>query len=84
MQFKCNTVIVFPVLYIENKRIILRPQTRKKININSTNCFKMKLSSINPGPKIIKLRLETSLKFQASHLLKWRTVAISANKVIKI
>jgi hypothetical protein len=33
---------------------------------------------MRPGPKIIKLKLETRLKSQTSNWLKWRPVAISA------
>jgi hypothetical protein len=36
------------------------------------------------GLKVIKLRLETSLKSQASDLLKWRTVAILTNQMLEI
>jgi hypothetical protein len=38
----------------------------------------------NPGPKIIKLKLETSLKYQAFDWLKWRLVAISVNQMLEI
>ena len=38
----------------------------------------------NPGLKVIKLSLETSLKSQASNWLKWRLVAISANQMFEI
>jgi hypothetical protein len=36
------------------------------------------------GPKIIKLKLETRLKSQASDCLKWRLVAISAKQMLYI
>jgi hypothetical protein len=38
----------------------------------------------HPGLKVIKLRLQTSLKSQASDWLKWRLVAISANQMLEI
>jgi hypothetical protein len=39
---------------------------------------------ISPGPKIIKLNQETSLKSEASDWLKWGLVAISANQMLEI
>jgi hypothetical protein len=35
-------------------------------------------------PKIIKLRMETSLKSHGSDWLKWRLVSISANQMLEI
>jgi hypothetical protein len=43
-----------------------------------------KLVCLWVGPKILQLRLETSLKAQASDWLKWRPVAISANQLLEI
>jgi hypothetical protein len=39
---------------------------------------------IKTGPKIIKLKMETSLKSQESDWLKWQLVAISANQMLEI
>jgi hypothetical protein len=55
----------------------------KKVNIAEIG-LGCQNREILPGPKIIKLKLETNLKSQTSDWLKWRLVAILANQMLEI
>jgi hypothetical protein len=39
---------------------------------------------MTPGSKVIKLKMDTSLKSQASDWMKWQPVTIKANQMLEI
>jgi hypothetical protein len=56
------------------------PGKRRFNEVNGEDTADIRL----PGSKIIKLRMETSLKSQTFNWLKWQPVAISANQMLEI
>jgi hypothetical protein len=84
---KENYLNLIRQLYILSLYLRIGCKYESSLHFSHSDAWDFKLVSsfsfmiLSPGLKIIKLRFETSLKFQASDWLKWRPVAIAANHI---